>query len=65
MKKARIELVFAPRLVVYFVTKLVNCATFTPQCSRDVKMIGSTLSPKEAESVALDRRFEVSITQEK
>ncbi len=63
MKKVRIELVFCPAFVVYHVTKLVNTATFTVK--GNVKMIGSTLEPGEAEMIARDRHFEVTITQAK
>lgn len=65
MKKARIELVFNPGLAVYQVVKLVNMATFTTRNGHNVKMIGSTLDCKEAEEVATDRRFDVTITQAK
>lgn len=69
MKKVRIELKFRPSWVVYEVVKLVNCATFTlsvgKQCGCGPFMIGSTLQPREAEALAADRRFEVTITQEK
>lgn len=66
MKKVRIELGWScvAGTGVYSVTKLVNMATFTTR-SGGLKMIGSTLDPREAEEIARDRRFEVTITQAK
>lgn len=65
MKKVKIELSYMTHLAVYKVTRLVNCATFTPSNTRNIKMIGSTVEPREAEALAMDRRFEVTITEAK
>jgi len=62
MKKARITLEYVNGLALYHVTKLTNCATFTCLNGNGIKMIGSALDSREAESIALDRRFEVTIT---
>lgn len=62
MKKRHIHLEYNGGLAVYYVTQLKNCATFTTYTGA-LKMIGSTLYPREAEMICRDKNFEVTITQ--
>jgi hypothetical protein len=49
---------------LYKVIRLVNLVTF-PDIRGDLRLIGSLLSPRDAEAIARNKHYDVTITQEK
>lgn len=67
MKKMKIDLLNVTQGAnagLYKVIRLVNLVTF-PDIRGDLRLIGSLLSPRDAEAIARNKRYDVTITQEK